>query len=396
MNEVIQYYTNNNSNVYLTLIDASKAFDRVQYVKLFKLLLSKNVCPIIARFLAVMYTSQSFRVKWCSHITQLTRASNGVKQGGVMSPLLFTMYIDVLLCRLKRSGYGCYIGNMFCGALGYADDVIIMAPTVTATKQMLNICADYGIEYNVLFNPDKTKCIHINNLKCNIVMNVQFMGKPIETVNYDNHLGFPIGNVNQQDVISHAVNQFTVKVNMVVSHFKHLRYDIMYKMFKTYCMPLYGCPLWDYTGKSMNKFYVAWRKSIRRLFNIPRTTHCVLLNEICDDIPVHEQLHSRFINFYKSLLNSSNAITNTCAKLALHGSNSVVSNNITIVCSRMSISRFEISHVTKSHFHTNTPISDEASVIRDILLMKHQNLFTCSSFFNSDELDFMLKTLCTL
>ena len=41
---------------------------------------------------------------------------------------------------------------MFCGALhvGYADDVIIMAPTVTATKQMLNICADYGIEYNVL------------------------------------------------------------------------------------------------------------------------------------------------------------------------------------------------------------------------------------------------------
>ena len=53
-----------------------------------------------------------------------------------MSPLLFTiiMYIDVLLCRLKRSGYGCYIGNMFCGALGYADDVIIMAPTVTATN----------------------------------------------------------------------------------------------------------------------------------------------------------------------------------------------------------------------------------------------------------------------
>ena len=142
-----------------------------------------------------------------------------------MSPLLFTMYIDVLLCRLKRSGYGCYIGNMFCGALGYADDVIIMAPTVTATKQMLNICADYGIEYNVLFNPDKTKCIHINKLKCNIVLNVQFMGKLIETVNYDNNLGFQIGNVNQPDVISHAVNQFTVKVNMVVSHFKHLRYE---------------------------------------------------------------------------------------------------------------------------------------------------------------------------
>ena len=44
------------------------------------------------------------------------------------------------------------------------------------------------------------------------------MGNAIEIVNYDNHLGFAIGNVNQQDVIYHAVNQFSVKVNMVVSH----------------------------------------------------------------------------------------------------------------------------------------------------------------------------------
>ena len=56
---------------------------------------------------------------------------------------------------------------------------------------MLNICADYGIEYNVLFNPDKTKCIHINNLKCYFVLNVQFMGKPIETVNYDKSFRLP-------------------------------------------------------------------------------------------------------------------------------------------------------------------------------------------------------------
>ena len=75
--------------------------------------------------------------------------------------------------------------------------------------------------------------------------------------------------------------------------------------------------------KTMDKFYVAWRKSIRRLFNIPRTIHGVhvLLNEICDDIPVH--LNIRFINFYRSLLNSSNTITNTCAKLALHGSKQI-------------------------------------------------------------------------
>ena len=179
VNEVLQYYANNNSNTLLTLIDASKAFDRVHYIKLFKLLISRNICPIVARFLRVLYTNQTFRVKWCSHVTDLTHASNGVKQGGVMSPLLFTVYIDELLIRLQKCGYGCYIGNSFYGALGYADDVILLSPTVNGMKCMLQVCTNYGKEYNVLFNPEKTKLIHIQNIKSNNIINITFMGKPI-------------------------------------------------------------------------------------------------------------------------------------------------------------------------------------------------------------------------
>ena len=75
----------------------------------------------------------------------------------------------------------------------------------------------------------------------------------------------------------------------------------------------YGCPLWDYTSKVIDKFYLAWRKPIPRILNLPQTTHCVLLNQICADMPVRDQLYIRFINFYKSLLNSGNKITQTCA-----------------------------------------------------------------------------------
>ena len=145
-----------------------------------------------------MYTTQSFRVKWCSHVTELTRASNGVKQGGVMSPLLFTIYIVVLLCRLRDSGYGCHIGNLFCGAIGYADDVILLTPTVTGMTNLLNICTQYGLEYDVLFNPNKTKFIYINNVKYGVPPNIVFMGKPVENVDYDKHLGVNIGNISSQ------------------------------------------------------------------------------------------------------------------------------------------------------------------------------------------------------
>ena len=56
-----------------------------------------------------------------------------------MSPVLFSIYLNGLLCELQRAGVGCCIGNMFVG-LAYADDVVLLAPTPEAMRRMLNIC----------------------------------------------------------------------------------------------------------------------------------------------------------------------------------------------------------------------------------------------------------------
>ena len=54
----------------------------------------------------------------------ISEISNGVKQGRVLSPILFTDYIDKLLTRLRESGVGCHIDCVFAGAFGYADDIV--------------------------------------------------------------------------------------------------------------------------------------------------------------------------------------------------------------------------------------------------------------------------------
>ena len=64
---------------------------------------------------------------------------------------MFTVYTDVLL-NLKKANLGCHIGDLFMGALGYADDVFIIAPTVCSLKSMLLICDDFGKEFHVKFN----------------------------------------------------------------------------------------------------------------------------------------------------------------------------------------------------------------------------------------------------
>ena len=99
MQETVSYFVSKNNNVYALLLDASKAFDRISYVKLFHSLISRNVCPLICRLLLNMYTNQKLRVRWNGTYSENFSVSNGVKQGGVISPILFCIYVDDLLLR---------------------------------------------------------------------------------------------------------------------------------------------------------------------------------------------------------------------------------------------------------------------------------------------------------
>jgi len=64
-------------------------------------------------------------------------------------PFFFCVYIDGLLQRLYESGVGCYIGNVFVGALVYADDVVLLAPTHSAMRRMLRVCEDVAKDFCV-------------------------------------------------------------------------------------------------------------------------------------------------------------------------------------------------------------------------------------------------------
>ncbi len=109
--ETVNHYNFNKSNVFVLFLDATKAFNRVRYCKLFKELIKRNVSPVVLRLLLDMYTSQTLRVKWKNIVSNDFNVCNGVKQGGVLSPVLFAVYMDVLLRQLKYSRVGCYMGN---------------------------------------------------------------------------------------------------------------------------------------------------------------------------------------------------------------------------------------------------------------------------------------------
>ena len=141
MLETIDYYVENNTDCYLLLLDASKAFDRVEYVKLFTILRDRKLCPIVLRLLMNMYINQTIQVRWNNTLSNVSGISNGVKQGGCLSPTLFSLYINALINILRQNNIGCRYGPHYMGVYGYADDISLLCPTVSGMKEMLKTYA---------------------------------------------------------------------------------------------------------------------------------------------------------------------------------------------------------------------------------------------------------------
>ena len=161
--------------------------------------------------------------------------------------------------RHRAVGVGCYIGKTLYGAFGYVDDLILLTSNVRSLNTFLNVCKEYAIEYNVSFNPSKSKSIIMSHFQSSpFVPEISFMNEHIEVIRYDKHLGNCIGNISKDEIISGMINDFRTRVNMVKSHFKSLPIGMYFLfLFKTYCMPLYGSQLCDISCTAIAKCYTA-------------------------------------------------------------------------------------------------------------------------------------------
>ena len=111
------------------------------------------------RLLLFMYTRQSLRVKWGNTVSSEFNVSNGVKQRGVLSPILFAIYTNGLLKRLEETGVGCHMGSRFTGALAYTDDITLLVSCKLALSILVSVCEKYASELDILFNGSNSKLL---------------------------------------------------------------------------------------------------------------------------------------------------------------------------------------------------------------------------------------------
>ena len=90
--------------------------------------------------------------------------------------------------RLKSLGLGCHVGLTYAGAFGYADDIALVAPSIFSLEKMISICELYAKEFDITFNPSKSKII-IFNADSSFIAPIYISNQQVASVHHEKHLG---------------------------------------------------------------------------------------------------------------------------------------------------------------------------------------------------------------
>lgn len=381
MMETIDYYRENGSDCYLLLLDASKAFDRVAYVKLFEVLRCRNLCPILLRLFMNMYITQKIQVRWNDMLSEQYQISNGVKQGGILSPVLYSVYVDNLIKQLRNSNIGCKYKNEYMGFYGYADDISLLCPTLTGIQYMLDICENYAVRFKINYNAKKSQLLlfsHDNYDVGDLLPLSMRDGSIIPYVTESIHLGTPINTklYYESFVIEKASNELYRKTNHLLADYSFTESVTLAKLFNSYCMNIYSSQLWQYNKfNCVNSFYVSWRKCIRRVWKLNSRTHSNLLHHINDCLPIDILLEKRCIKFLWNLINSNYLLHSKIAKYSLSNCDTKIGENI----------RYFMYKYKMSYKDWYSPL---------YLIYKKLNDFSCDHYADCTNIGKTIRELC--
>ena len=278
LKETINNYVEKESSVYLCFLDASKAFDRVNHYKLFHKLVNRGVPGYLVRILVFWYSNQTMCVRWGSMISKGFKVSNGVRQGGILSPYLFNVYMDDLSLILSTKYAGCKIASRIINHLFYADDLVLMCPSFRGLQDLLDVCARYAEDHDIKFNTSKSVVlIRRNNLLRNaVVPNFRLCNDNLTEVKETKYLGHLIKADGKDDKdIQNACGKLYAQGNSLIKKFHMCTDKVIIKLFVTFYSQFYCAPLWYFnkTDKTYNKLRVAYNNVFRFLLGLPRDEH---------------------------------------------------------------------------------------------------------------------------
>ncbi len=135
---------------FLALLDITKAYDRVNRDILWHIMEQMGVPEILLRNIKASYRDPSTILQFQDVVSEPLQMTLGLKQGCVMSPILFAIYIAELGHRLQNSGLGIVVDDITIPGMFFADDMVLVGNKRDLQK-LLNIVGEFALQFRIEF-----------------------------------------------------------------------------------------------------------------------------------------------------------------------------------------------------------------------------------------------------
>ena len=238
LKQTVNYFVNNGSRVFCAFLDASKAFDRIVHGGLFTKLIDRGLPIAFIDVIISWYDGLACRVKWDDAFSEWFFVTAGVRQGGVLSPDFYCIYVDDLISHLKSLQKGCYYLDMFAAALFYADDMAILAPSLKGLKSLLDACNDYCLEWDICLNSKKSKLLYFGK-RIDIGYKITLNGENVDWTEEWSYLGVTLKSSQFFNCSVHErIRKFYRCANAIFRIDGRSNDTVMLNLAETHCVPL--------------------------------------------------------------------------------------------------------------------------------------------------------------
>jgi hypothetical protein len=212
-------------------------------------------------------------VRWNGCVSDRFSLRAGVRQGGVLSPILFNLYVNDLIVQLEECDLGCHVGKKIYGCIMYADDILIMSPSVVELQSMLDLCYKFSLMNDISFNASKCVCLKIGR-KCNsIIADMNIGQRTVCWVTTFKYLGisFLAGETLQFDC-SYVKKKFYGAFNGLMRGCNSAAENVKVFLTKTFCLPTltYSIGALQLSSNVIKSVAVCWNDAFRKMFGLNR------------------------------------------------------------------------------------------------------------------------------
>ena len=334
--ETINYFNNRDTPIFSCFLDLSKAFDLVDFHKLF-CKLKNRISNIFIRLLSYIYVFQTCCVDWGGTRSKPFKVSCGIRQGAVLSPILFSIYINDLFQLMEKSGFGCFINNIYYGIVGYADDLVLLSPDLQGLQLMFDIAKKFlenlGLKISINVNhpeKSKTKCLAFGTKRdpASFIKMNDFNIPWCDSYKHLGHVFYRDGSL-KRDV--------DLKKRIFIGTFFELKQElkspdpiVFMNLMMLYNSHFYGSNLWNLID--IDGINTAWNKVVRIIFDLPYRTHRYLLEPFSGFHHIYTLLNNRFLKFYSTIFMSNKKVISNLRLCQENDCRSTFGSNIKNIC----------------------------------------------------------------